>query len=457
MNAESVNTNAISVTPQLSFHLPTKFQFLFRPMRYKVPYGGRGSAKSTSVARALISLSLDPSPLFGNTRNKLRILCARELQVSIADSVHKLLSDSITAMGLEDRFVLTQNAIVSNNGSEFIFAGIRNNVTKIKSMEAIDICWVEEAERVSKNSWEVLIPTIRKAGSEIWVTFNPEEEKDATAQRFLIQPDATTMKVVKVNWEDNPWFHTTALVAEKDYAYKVDADNADWVWGGNFRRISAKQILRGKCQVEEFVVDNQKRPGWDGPWFGLDFGYGSDPLSAHKYWGRGNTLYVEHELYGHGVELNDIAKLMIAQLPGVQYHTVWADNSRPDAISHVKTGSPEGGVPAIPLLDGAEKWAGSVDAGIMYLRSLEAIVIHPRCKHWVEESKAYSWKVDQRTQDILPVPEDKHNHCIDNARYALWKAIKAMETPVQLTLDAIESRVAQGQVDEYELPGFRTI
>ena len=158
---------------------PEKLSILFDKARYKVLYGGRGGAKSWGVARALLILGC---------KSTLRILCAREFQTSIKDSVHKLLSDQIYALGLESFYEITQNSIRGKNGSEFAFVGLKNNVANIKSFEGVDICWVEEAQTVSKTSWNVLIPTIRKEQSEIWVTFNPELESDETYQRFVISP-----------------------------------------------------------------------------------------------------------------------------------------------------------------------------------------------------------------------------------------------------------------------------
>jgi phage terminase large subunit len=143
---------------------PEKLACLFKPNRYKVLYGGRGGAKSWGIARALLIMA---------SNKPLRILCARELQMSIRDSVHKLLSDQIETLQLSGFYEIQNSSIKGLNGSEFSFAGLRSNVAQIKSYEGVDICWVEEAQTVSKGSWNVLIPTIRKDGSEIWVSFNP--------------------------------------------------------------------------------------------------------------------------------------------------------------------------------------------------------------------------------------------------------------------------------------------
>ena len=175
---------------------PLKLQGLFKKSRYKIYWGGRGGAKSWGIARALIILG---------TKKPLRILCAREFQTSIKDSVHKLLSDQVVALGLTEFYEIIDRTIRGKNGTEFNFVGLKNNVANVKSYEGVDICWVEEAQTVSARSWDVLVPTIRKEGSEIWVSFNPELESDATYQRFILNPPENAI-VQKINWSDNPWF-----------------------------------------------------------------------------------------------------------------------------------------------------------------------------------------------------------------------------------------------------------
>lgn len=227
---------------------PPKLQPLFEPARYKILYGGRGGAKSWGVARALLLLG---------TNRPLRVLCARELQKSMKDSVHKLLRDQIAKMHLEGYYDPLETIIrgprfsadgkLDPNGplqTEFNFEGIKQNTLKIKSYEGIDICWVEEAAQVTKSSWEVLIPTIRKSGSEIWITFNPELETDYTYQEFVVAPpkDAT---VINMNWRDNPWFEKEMM----DELLRLKDRNFDdylHVWEGH-----CKQILEGAVYAEE--------------------------------------------------------------------------------------------------------------------------------------------------------------------------------------------------------------
>lgn len=183
---------------------PEKLQFLFEPYRYKVVKGGRYGLKSWNFARALLLICAKPSLLWPGRKEPPRILCARETQKSISESVHQLLEDQIKNLGLSSVYTITESEIMCGNGGFFAFAGIRQNVNNIKSFEGFDICWVEEAQTVRKNSWNVLIPTIRKEGSEIWISFNPELESDETYQRFVVQPP-TNAKVVHTTWRDNPW------------------------------------------------------------------------------------------------------------------------------------------------------------------------------------------------------------------------------------------------------------
>jgi phage terminase large subunit len=214
---------------------PEKLQFLFEPNRYKILYGGRGGAKSWGIARALLTIG---------AQRPLRVLCAREIQKSIADSVHKLLKDQIEAMGLS-AFYEVQNAVIrGKNGTEFTFHGLKHNVSNIKSVEGTDICWVEEAQNVSKSSWETLIPTIRKPGSEIWVSFNPGLEQDETYQRFIVRPPTGAI-VAKVNYTDNPWFPAVLRQEMEDLRARSE-DDYRHVWEG-----ACKTVLDGAIYADE--------------------------------------------------------------------------------------------------------------------------------------------------------------------------------------------------------------
>lgn len=203
---------------------PAKFKPLFNPARYKVYWGGRGGAKSWNFARALLILG---------AQKRLRILCTRELQSSIRESVHKLLSDQIDMLGLSSFYEILQAEIRGVNGTGFFFEGLKHNTNKIKSMEGVDICWIEEADKVSESSWSLLIPTIRKPGSEFWISFNPGLKEDATYKRFILNPPEGAI-VQKVGWQDNPWF-PDELRSEMEHLKEVDYDEYLHIWEGELK------------------------------------------------------------------------------------------------------------------------------------------------------------------------------------------------------------------------------
>lgn len=221
---------------QLEF--PEALECLFKPARYKTLYGGRGGAKSWGIARAL---------LLQGTTKPLRVLCAREMQTSITQSVHKLLKDQIAAMGLSGFYEVQNYVIKGMNGTEFTFHGLKHNIANIKSIEGVDVCWIEEAQTVSKSSWDTLIPTIRKDGSEIWISFNPSLEADETYQRFVVSPPTGAI-VQKINWADNPWFPDVLRQEMEDLKAK-DYDAYLNVWEGH-----CKQTLDGAIYADEVRV-----------------------------------------------------------------------------------------------------------------------------------------------------------------------------------------------------------
>jgi phage terminase large subunit len=221
---------------------PNKLDFLFEPHRYKVAYGGRGSGKSWSYARAL---------LIKAANEPIRVLCAREIQKSIKQSVHTLLNDQIQALGLGAFYEVLESEIRGLNGSSFSFAGLATNtVESIKSFEGCDVVWVEEAQTVSKKSWDILIPTIRKPNSEIWVSFNPNIDTDDTYTRFVVNPPENA-KVVKVNYTDNPWF-PDVLEQERLHSLKTNPDYAN-IWEGDC-----------KAAVDGAIYSNEIREAQEG-------------------------------------------------------------------------------------------------------------------------------------------------------------------------------------------------
>lgn len=377
--------------------LSPKFKPLAQPHRYKVFYGGRGGAKSWAVARTLVTMAV---------QYPIRVLCAREVQNSIRDSVHKLLTDQIDALGLAEFFDVTRESIRSAAGAEFIFKGLRHNINDIKSTEGVHICWVEEAQTVSEESWQILIPTIRAEGSEIWVTFNPANEKDPTYQRFVINPPDDSV-VTLVNYYDNPYLPDT-LLKEMEYLKRVDFDAYLHVWEGQLKKTNNAVVFSGKWKVEAF--DDELWQKADRLFFGADFGFAQDPSTLIRSFIIDDVLYIDHEAYGVGVEITEMAQLYDS-VPLSRDWPIKADSARPETISHLKR---EGF-----RVSAADKWAGCVEDGIAHLRGFKEIVIHERCKHMRDEAALYAYKTDRQTGDILPILVDKHNHCWDALRYSL--------------------------------------
>ncbi|MBO4317255.1 MAG: PBSX family phage terminase large subunit [Mailhella sp.] len=370
------------------------FYPLFTPCRYKVYYGGRGGAKSWAFARALLFLGM---------QKPMRILCARELQVSIADSVHKLLCDQIADMQMDAFYRYTKTNIYGLNGTEFLFKGVRHNANEIKSLEGVDVCWIEEAQSVSKESWDLLIPTIRKQDSEIWISFNPGAPDDETYVRFVKNPPENAI-VRKVGWQDNPWFPDT-LKAEMEYCRRVSIDDYAHIWEGEPSILTEAQIFKGRFIVEPFETPDDARF-----FHGADWGFANDPTTLVRCFIKGDRLYVDREVYGVGVELDETPQLFDS-IETARSWPIKADSARPETISYMKRQGFN--------ISAAQKWSGSVEGGLAVLKSFAKIVVNPRCIHAADEFRLYSYKTDKNNGDILPVIVDANNHCIDALRYAL--------------------------------------
>lgn len=413
--------------PKLSLEIPEKLLFLLnKRARFKVAHGGRGSSKSWSTARALIIKAFT---------EKHFILCTREYQNSIADSVHRVLTGQINAMGLAPWFDIQKTSIKCTvTGSEFVFKGLHHNIMEIKSTEGVTICWVEEAQAVSEESWGILIPTIRQqwpdgGDAEIWVTYNPYLEKDPTSVLFQgtdperpIDPRAI---VQEVNWIDNPWFPST-MEEDRKVLLAQDPDAYEHVYNGKFLQISEATIFRNRYEVRPFET-----PAGNVRFFhGLDFGFADDPSFAIRGFidEPTNTLYIDHEAYGLHVEIDDLPALLAGGraekngmdfpgIPGIRNWPIKADGARPETISYLRRQGFN--------IAAAEKWPGSVEDGIQHLKGFTKIVIHERCPRLAQEARLYKYKVDKQTGDILPIIVDKHNHGWDAVRYSLDGYIKA--------------------------------
>jgi phage terminase large subunit len=384
--------------------VPPAFQFLWQIARSITAWGGRSAAKSWSIARVLLILAYE---------TPLRVLCCREIQGSIKESAYRLLADQIVALQLDDFFEVQSDCILGHNGSRFFFEGLRYNASKIRSYEACDVCWVEEAQSVSDMSWETLLPTIRKPGSRFYISFNPMTKSDPVLRRFVDNPRPDSI-VKKVSWRDNP-FLSPESDAERQWLEKTDPDAARHVWEGFPREASDALILRGKYSVEPFEVN----PAWSGPYHGLDYGFSRDPSAAVRCYINDDTreLYISHEFWRLCCEIDALPAALEVAIPGISRHVVYADSSRPESTSYLQRNG-------IPNVRGAEKWSGSVDDGIAYLRSFSRIVVHTSCKHTLDEAGSYSFETDRLTGVPLPKPQDSNNHLIDATRYALSPLIR---------------------------------
>jgi phage terminase large subunit len=388
------------VTKSVDFYMPEKaVEVIGSVKREKVLEGGRGSGKSYSFADALVVRA---------ARESIRILCTRETQKSIKDSVHKLLSDRIDALGLSSYFIIQKDTITSKKGSSFIFKGLRHNIAEIKSTEGIDICWVEEAEMVSADSWDVLIPTIRKPNSEIWVSFNQEFVNSATRKRFIENPGPFCISA-HMTYRDNKYF-PEVLRQEMEYDRVNDPEKYDWIWEGGLKKYHDALIFT-KMVVEEFET-----PLAVDLLFGLDFGFANDPMALPRMFIKGRDLFIDYLFYAVGVENTEL-HAALETIPGIRDGRIRADCSRPETISYLRGyGGPKGDKEGFDVIgEGKLK----IEEGIQFMKGFERIVIHPRCKGAIDDFKNYRWKQDKLTKEILPVPVDKSNHVPDAVRYAL--------------------------------------
>lgn len=371
--------------------LPGAYEELYTPSRYKAWYGGRGSAKSHTFSAVLIQRALE---------KPIRILCCREVQRSIRDSVKRLLDDKIRDLGLRALFKSTDTEIRVANGSLFVFAGLRTNPESVQSMEGIDYAWVEQAETVSKRSLEILIPTIRKPDSEIWFSWNPRHENDPVDQ--LMRQDPPDNAIVRhVTYKDNPFF-PEVLRLEMEWDFKRDHDKYKHIWEGEYLQASGARVFNNwtidSFDIPDDVIFRQ----------GADWGFAVDPTVAIRCFIVDKTLYVCDEAYQVGCEIDDTPALF-DQITDFRRWSTVADSARPETISYMQRHGFN--------MKAAKKGAGSVDEGIEFLKSYD-IVVHPKCKRTIDELHYYSYKVDDHTGDILPILQDKNNHVIDALRYA---------------------------------------
>lgn len=395
-------------TQVIRAQFPAKLRPLFAPKRYKVMHGGRGGGKSWAVARALLLMAAD---------RPLRVLCAREVQKSLAQSVHQLLQDQIVSLGLEAEFEVLDAEIRGYNGSLFLFSGLlAHTVNSVKSFEGCDVVWVEEAQSVSKKSWDILIPTIRKDGSEIWLTLNPDMDTDETWVRFCATPSDDTW-ICEINWPDNPWF-PPVLEAERQKALRtMPTDEYENIWGGKPKRVAAGAIYRHEIDAL-FTTDRICHVPYD------------PIMPVHTVWDLGwndamtiimvqrtpttvNVLdYIEDSNRTYAWYVGELEKRPYRWGTDYLPHDGAAANPQ-TGISSIQTLKNLGRNVADPLP------AIDVEEGIKQAR-----MVFPKCyfdKHktarLIECLKRYRRSVNQRTNEPTGPLHDEYSHGADAFRY----------------------------------------
>lgn len=369
---------------------------LLKPARYKGLWGGRGSAKSHTFAEMMLeSHIINPSE---------SSVCVRETQKSLNQSVKRLLELKIQDMNAGSYFEV-QESVIKNRGGDgrIIFQGMQNHTAdSIKSLEGYTRAWVEEAQSLSQRSLDLLRPTIRMEGSELWFSWNPDSPSDPVDALLRDVNPPPGSVVVNVNYNDNPWFPET-LRLEMEYDKRRDPDKYAHIWLGKYQNRSDSRVFHN-WRIEEFEA-----PADAIHHLGADWGFSVDPTVLVRCHIIGRTLYIDYEAYQVGCEIMDTPSLFLS-IPGAEKWPIVADGSRPETISHMRKNG-------FPKIMPAVKGAGSVEEGVEWLKTYD-IVIHPRCVHTSDEFTHYSYMVDPATEKVLPVLKDKHNHVIDAVRYA---------------------------------------
>jgi phage terminase large subunit len=397
--------------PVFNINLPQKLLPIFQLARYKILYGGRSSGKSYGVACRLITRAIQQTT---------KILCVREYQSSIADSTYADLVRIINEYNLHQFFTIQKATIISYNGSEFIFKGVRRDIFSIKSMGGIDICFVEEADTITRQAWDIIIPTIRKEGSEIILAFNPSDKTTDTYQRFIANTPPNSIKI-QINYTDNPFNSQTTLV-EIEHLKKINYNLYEHVYLGIPLDMTQDVIFKGRFKVERLNI-RYNSVNWVNlenkqkiyPLYGMDFGFSADPTAiVELFLIDDDTVYIHREIYEHGLLPTKYRERIKEKMPEAINKKFWADNSRPDTIAQLN----HDGL----IVEGATKGKGSVEAGIEWLLG-KNIIINPDCKNTIYEFYNYKYKTDKNTGEVTTDIIDANNHILDGIRYSLTKQI----------------------------------
>lgn len=414
--------------------VPRAFRELYVPARHKAFHGGRGGAKSHQFAEAIV--------LRGYERRDFRWLFAREIQRSLDASVKQLLEDKINKFGLGSAddggngyYRVTDRSITGGGGrTEFLFAGLRTNPDSVKSMEGLDGAWVEEANKVSKRSIDLLTPTVRKEGSELWWSWNRTSEKDPVDVMFLGGTPPPRSIVREVGFRDNPWF-PEVLREEMEWDKARDWDKYLHVWEGHPVTMSESRVFKN-WTVED--IDDRVPEGCV-PRLGADWGFANDPSVLVLCYVFGRTLYIRSEAWKLRLDVDQTPAFWVGDdvreparwpnrhgfrgvldpfgdEPVALRNRVIADSARPEVISHMRNRDFD--------VVASRKGPGSVVEGVEFIKSFD-VVVHPDCQHVIDEFTHYSYEVDPITDEVLPRLKDKKNHTVDAVRYALENVRRA--------------------------------
>jgi phage terminase large subunit len=385
----------------LNIPTPRVFLPLLAPSRYKGAFGGRGSGKSHFFAELAIERSV---------MEKTDIVCVREIQKTLAQSVKKLLELKIQSLGVGSRFNVLNTHIESDLGGVIMFQGMQDHTAEsIKSLEGFDVAYVEEAQSLSQRSLDLLRPTIRKPGSELWFAWNPKHPTDPVDALLRGETPPPDSVAVKANYRDNPWL-PQVLKTELEYDQRRDPDKFAHIWLGEYERNSEARVFKN-WKIEEFETAKDAHFR-----LGADWGFSVDPSVLVRCYIQGRNLFVDYEAYMVGCEIVNLPDLF-RSVPESEKWFITADSARPETISHMRKHG-------FPKINSAIKGPKSLEEGIEFLKSFD-IIVHPRCKHTIDELTLYSYEVDKLTGQVIPKLADKHNHVIDALRYACEGARRA--------------------------------
>ncbi len=372
----------------LDIKTPRVFLPLLQPARYLGIWGGRSSGKSHFFAELMIERCLI---------ERTSCVCVREVQKSLSSSVKRLLENKIESLGIQDLWESQEAVLKCKNGSEIRFVGMSGSTNEsVKSMESIKICWIEEAQSLSQRSIDLLRPTIIAPGSQIWASWNPSSPDDPIDKLLRGPIPPKDAIVVKANYMDNP-FQPEVMQLELEYDMIRDPELFAHIWLGEYHTRSEARVFKN------WIIEDFERPKGTIFRFGLDFGFARDPTVLVRGSVEGNRFYIDYEAYGIGCEIVDHPDLLRGVLESEDWF-ITADSARPETISYLKSNG-------FPKINAAKKGSGSIKDGVEFLKSFD-IVVHPRCVEVIKELTMYCYKTDPLTGAILPVYEDKYNHCI---------------------------------------------